>query len=240
MTEQAEFAVELRGARAVFTTRSGGVSPPPYDSLNLGFLTADDQANVRRNRELLAERHGISFAYGLQVHGNHVRMMERANDPDRMPPPEGDGVATRVPGVAAMVLAADCLPIAIGGGGAVAMVHAGWRGLATGVIAAAVEAIRELGASRAKLTAAIGPGAGACCYEVDDALHRRFAQRGEDFRRGDNLDLKAIAAHQLRAAGVQQLEDLGLCTICSDSSLFYSHRRDAGVTGRQAGIAWLA
>lgn len=239
MDEQDEFAVELSGARAVFTTRAGGVSPPPYESLNLGFLTADDPANVSRNREILAERHGVQLAYALQVHGNHVRIVERPTTPVAGLPPEGDAVATRAPWLGVMVLAADCLPIAISGGGVVAMVHAGWRGLAADVIAATVSVIRELGTTGAALTAAIGPGAGACCYEVDNELHRRFAERGEDFRQTGNLDLKAIAAHQLRAAGVGRIDDLGLCTICSEESLFFSHRRDGGVTGRQAGVAWL-
>jgi copper oxidase (laccase) domain-containing protein len=96
---------------------------------------------------------------------------------------------------------------------------------------------RELG-GRGPLCAAIGPGAGACCYEVGEEVHAAFAD-GAEARRGRNLDLKAIAARELERAGVEQIHDLGLCTICSDSSLFFSHRRDRGLTGRQAGLAWL-
>jgi YfiH family protein len=136
-------------------------------------------------------------------------------------------------------LTADCLPIAIAGGGAVAMVHAGWRGLAGGVIAEGVRALRGLGDGGA-LAAAIGPGAGPCCYEVGEEVHAAFASEGPDVRAGRNLDLKAIARRQLERAGIERIYDVGLCTVCSDPSLFFSHRRDDGVTGRQAGIAWLS
>ena len=91
------------------------------------------------------------------------------------------------------------------------------------------------------LEAAIGPGAGGCCYEVGEEVHAEFAGLATHVRRGRNLDLKAIARDQLHeAAGVSAVHDVGLCTICSDDALFFSHRRDRGVTGRQAGIAWLS
>jgi YfiH family protein len=137
-----------------------------------------------------------------------------------------------------MVLVADCLPVALAGGGAVAMLHAGWRGLAEGVLTEGVRAVRELG-PQAPLEAAIGPGAGGCCYEVGEEVHQRFASEGERGRRGSKLDLKAIARVQLERAGVQTVHDVQLCTICSSPALFFSHRRDHGTTGRQAGIAWL-
>jgi copper oxidase (laccase) domain-containing protein len=140
-------------------------------------------------------------------------------------------------------LVADCLPIAVAGGGAAAMLHAGWRGLQGGVIAAGVRAVRELGTgppggAEPELAAAIGPGAGPCCYEVGDEVHAAFAEY-PDARRGDNLDLKAIARRQLLAAGVSGVHDIELCTLCAPRDLLYSHRRDGGVTGRQAGVAWL-
>jgi polyphenol oxidase len=131
---------------------------------------------------------------------------------------EADGQATRLRGVAPMVMTADCLPIALAAPGAVAMLHAGWRGLAAGIVAEGVRALRELG-SDGPFEAAIGPGAGGCCYEVGEEVHAQFAAYGEGVRHG---------------------HDVGLCTICSDASLFFSHRRDRGVTGRQAGIAWLS
>ena len=152
--------------------------------------------------------------------------------------PQVDGQATNLAGVALVALSADCLTIAVAGRGAVAMVHAGWRGLRAGVIAEGVAAVRELGGA-GELAAAIGPGAGPCCYEVGDAVHAAFADYGSHAGQGRTLDLKAIAAQQLRRAGVPIVHDIGLCTLCSPELLF-SHRRDGGVTGRQAGVAWLS
>jgi copper oxidase (laccase) domain-containing protein len=117
------------------------------------------------------------------------------------------------------------------------MLHGGWRGLAAGIVEEGVRALREL-AGEARIAAAIGPGAGPCCYEVGSEVHAAFADHAEAHR-GRNLDLKAIARAELERAGVQTVHDVALCTICSDPSLFYSHRRDHGITGRQAGIAWL-
>src|SRR6185437_10374614 len=141
--------------------------------------------------------------------------------------------------VAPMVMTADCLPVAVAGPSAVAMLHAGWRGLDGGILAEGVDALRELGAG-APLQAAIGPGAGPCCYEVGEEVHATFAAQDLDIRNGRNLDLKAIAREQLERAGVEVVHDVGLCTICGDPTLLFSHRRDGGVTGRQAGVVWLS
>jgi YfiH family protein len=122
----------------------------------------------------------------------------------------------------------------------VAVIHAGWRGLAGGVIGKAVEALREAASDvDGELVAAIGPGAGPCCYEVGDEVHAEFAAYGASARRRRNLDLQSIARAQLEAAGATAVHDVGLCTICSDPTLFFSHRRDRGITGRQAGVVWL-
>jgi YfiH family protein len=230
--------IELPGARAVFTTRRGGFSEGPYTSLNLGRLTDDDRSATERNRELLAQQLCVRFAYGRQVHGAVVTLAASPTG-EGEEPMEADGQAVAAPGIGGLVLTADCLPIAIAGEGAVAMVHAGWRGLAAGVARAGVDAVRQLGA-RGALAAAIGPGAGACCYEVGDEVHAVFADRGAGVRRGRGLDLKAIARMELERAGVRRVHDAELCTICSDPSLFFSHRRDRGPTGRQAGVAWLS
>jgi YfiH family protein len=236
-------AIDLPGATAVFTTRRGGFSEGPYTSLNLGKLTPDDPAAVQRNRDWLQERIGGRLAMVRQVHGSRVVRRARPEEASGPAPvgelEEADGQATASPGVAPIVLSADCLPVAVAGGGALAMLHAGWRGLADGVIAEGVRAVREC-AQAGKLTAAIGPAAGACCYEVGPEVHERFADRDEDGRRGRNLDMKAIARAQLIAAGVETVHDVELCTICSPRELFFSHRRDHGVTGRQAGVAWLS
>ncbi len=229
--------IELPGAQVVFTTRYGGLSVGPYRSLNLGRWTDDDPDAVQRNRVGLAAQLGVRFVWGRQVHGKRV---VRVPD-DQVAEGSGvivdaDGQATAAAGLAPMVLAADCLPIAITGGGAVAMVHAGWRGLAAGVVGEGAQAVRSLGA-HGMLSAAIGPGAGPCCYEVGEEVHAVFARHGEGVRQGRNLDLKAIAARELALAGVADIHDCGICTMCSQD--FFSHRRDHGVTGRQAGIAWL-
>jgi purine-nucleoside/S-methyl-5'-thioadenosine phosphorylase / adenosine deaminase len=231
-------AIDLPGARALFTTRRGGYSGGPYESLNLGRFTDDEPEAVERNRLTLERGLGVRFAYGRQVHGDRV---VRAVDapPAGAIPEEADGQATAVTGLAPMVLTADCLPIALAGGGAVAMLHAGWRGLAAGVVASGVAAVRELG-DGGPVAAAIGPGAGPCCYEVSEDVHEAFADYGTSVRHGRTLDLKAIARAALQRSGVGTVHDAGLCTICSDPALFFSHRRDHGITGRQAGIAWLS
>ena len=232
-----QFAIDLPGARAVFSTRRGGHSTGPYASLNLGFATDDDPDVQARNRTTLAERVGAPTAAWLyQVHGTDVGVID---DPEQAAQrPRMDGRATRLRTVAPAALSADCLPVAIAGGGAVAMVHAGWRGLAAGVLESGVRAVRDL-ADRpdVSLAAAIGPGAGPCCYQVGPEVFDAFAAHPEA-RHDDRIDLKAIAAARLRAAGAREVHDLGLCTICGPE-LFFSHRRDRGVTGRQGGLAWL-
>jgi len=231
------FAIDLPGARAVFTTRRGGGSEGPYAELNLGFSTDDDPASASRNRErLLRDLGAPPAAFMYQIHSAEVRVLDdlaQASERVRV-----DGQATALRGIAPAALGADCLPIAIAGGGAVAVVHAGWRGLEAGVIEGGVRAVCALaGTDAMALGAAIGPGAGPCCYQVGPEVHARF-DGYEHARAEDKLDLKAIAAEQLRRAGVGVVHDLGMCTICSPE-LFFSHRRDAGVTGRQAGLAWL-
>jgi YfiH family protein len=240
-------AVDLPDARAVFTTRRGGFSDGAFATLNLGRLTADDPEAVSRNRAVLQSHAGGRLAMIRQVHGTRVVRLGVA-DQASGPEPQGeleqaDGQATGLVGIAPMVMTADCLPIALAGRGAagrgaVAILHAGWRGLADGIIDEGVHAVREMGGS-GTLAAAIGPGAGACCYEAGEGVHERFRAYGPRARRGRNLDLKAIARGQLLAAGVSAVHDAGLCTICSPPSLFFSHRRDNGVTGRQAGLIWL-
>jgi polyphenol oxidase len=239
---QEHLAVDLPGARAVFTTRRGGFSTGPYASLNLGKLTPDDPAAVQQNRAWLQSRIGGRLAMIRQVHGRrvlHRSSPEAASGADPQDElAEADGQSTSSQGVAPIVLTADCLPIVVAGGGALAVLHAGWRGLADGVIKEGVRAVRERAGSQ-PITAAIGPGAGVCCYEVGEEVHQRFAAGNGSARRDRNLDMKAIARTQLLEHGVEVVHDVGLCTICSPAELFFSHRRDRGVTGRQAGVAWL-
>jgi hypothetical protein len=147
---------------------------------------------------------------------------------------EADGVATTSTELVALVLTADCVPVALATTKAIAMVHAGWRGLADGVLQAGVDALRALDPDGA-VHAAIGPAAGVCCYEVGDEVAARFPDKP---RRADRmLDLKGIAARRLRAAGVEQVHDVDRCTMC-EPGVFFSHRASGPVTGRQGGLLW--
>jgi polyphenol oxidase len=213
--------IDLPGATALFTTRRGGVSEGPYASLNLGLLTEDEPDRVAANRERVRAHAGAQrLAQGRQVHGTRVVVDAEGGE-------EADGQITTRPGVAAIVLVADCLPVALAGPGAAGMLHAGWRGLSEGVLEAGVAAV---GGSEGA-AAAIGPGIGPCCYEVGDDVRAVFGTTER------TLDLKAVARERLHAAGVREVHDCGLCTAC-DAERFFSHRRDRGVTGRQAGLAW--
>lgn len=218
--------LELPGARVRFTGRAGGVSEGPFASLNLGRWTDDDPAAVEENRRRAAD--GAPIAFARQVHGIDVVVLDAPPSPDGIE--EADGVVTRAHGVAAMVLTADCVPVALAAPDAVAMVHAGWKGLSGGVLEAGVAALRTDG----PIHAAIGPAAGACCYEVGPDVAERFPDWALN---GRLLDLKAVAAARLRAAGVAAVVDVGRCTIC-EPDVFFSHRASGPVTGRNGGFAW--
>ena len=231
--------IRLPGARAIFSTRRGGVSEGPYESLNLGILTDDEAERVGENRRILAERAGLdprSVAMGWQVHGADLRVW------DEPPPQPGfsepgaeldrvDGHLTERPGLALMVLVADCFPVALAGGGRVAMLHCGWRGLAEGIVERAAERFEGSPA------AAVGPGIGPCCYEVGDEVLAAFAGM-DGVADGRMLDLRAVISRKLADAGVADVQHLDHCTSCRPE-LYYSHRRDNGLTGRQAGLAVL-
>jgi YfiH family protein len=223
-------AADIDGARALFTTRRGGVSSGPFASLNLGLKTDDESANVVENRARVAAATGHSwddFLYGWQVHGATVR---RATERRPQPTPKEDGQVTELAGHPALVFVADCTPVLLVGDGAVAALHCGWRGTAAGIVEEGVAAVPG------PVTALIGPGARGCCYEVGEEVHAEFG--AYDARRGErNLDLPAVLRAKLAAAGVSEVHDVGLCTMCW-FGLFFSHRRDGGVTGRQAGIVW--
>jgi hypothetical protein len=184
---------------------------------------------VEQNRELLAAAAGLetnSIAMGWQVHGNDVKQWHARPDGGDL-----DKVDAHVTGredIALLVLVADCLPVALAGGDRVAMVHCGWRGLAGGILAGVIELFDEAPA------AAVGPGIGRCCYEVGDEVRSQF---GAQHAYGRMLDLRAVADAALRAAGVERIEHVDLCTSCRED-IFFSHRRDEGVTGRQGGLVW--
>ena len=227
---------DLPGAVASFSTRLGGFSEGRYASLNLGVLTDDDTDRVVANRRRLCAALGIDPAdvvIGRQVHGADIARHEGRQEPCRWPvpeadPPERDGHVIDRSGLAALVFVADCLPVALAGPGGLAMLHCGWRGLAAGIVGAGAEPI---GAT----AAAIGPGIGPCCYEVGDEVLAAFAPLGDGVADGRMLDLKEVARRLLARAGVESIEDSGICTRC-ERDTFFSHRGDGGDTGRQAGL----
>jgi YfiH family protein len=233
----------LEGFPHGFTTRGGGLSAPPWDALNLGDLVGDDPAAVAGNWRRLEAATGLAFARVRQVHG--ARVVEAAGP--SAPVEEADAVVSARPGVAACVAVADCVPVLLAdpSTGAVAAVHAGWRGTVALAAAAAVEALTAAGGARpSELLAAIGPSIGPCCYEVSEDLARQFEVAfGEGVVRrqgqGPRLDLWEANARALGAAGLlpERIERLGRCTAC-ERDLFFSHRRDGGATGRQ--VAWIA
>jgi polyphenol oxidase len=230
--EGEHIAADLPGGRVLFSSRHGGVSPAPYDSLNLGRLTDDDPANVEANRDRLGAAIGFPWSrvlFGKQVHGATVRRATEPPGPQR-PPAEEDGQVTALTGHPALVFVADCTPVLLVAAEGVGALHCGWRGTAAGIIAEGIAALSG------RVTALIGPGARGCCYEVGEEVHEAFA--GYDARRGErNLDLPAVIRAKLGEQGVTDVHDAELCTMCHPD-VFFSHRRDGGVTGRQAGIVW--
>ena len=229
--------MRLPGASVTFTTREGGVSEGPYESLNLGILTDDDPACVSENRRRAAAEAGVEperMAMGWQVHGTDLKEWT-APPPDRAYAEPGDkdldrvdGHLTRERGIGLLVLVADCYPVALSDGEQVAMLHCGWRPLAGGIVEKALERFDALPA------AAVGPGIGGCCYEVGDEVLEAFA--GIDgAASGRMLDLRRVIESKLQAAGVSEVQHDDHCTSC-EPELYFSHRRDHGVTGRQAGI----
>jgi YfiH family protein len=219
------------GGRTLFTTRADG---------NLSSVGGAGAQRGALARERLRSRIGVrALARGYQVHGATVARVLDA-PPHAEPAQEelarADGQATALRGVAAVVLGADCLPVALGRSGAVAMVHAGWRGLAAGVLEEGVRALAELGPDgedRERVVAVIGPCAGACCYEVGPEVHAALGAPG-----AGTVDLRAIATERLAAAGVGEVRHAAACTICDER--FFSHRREGERAGRQAGVAWLS
>jgi YfiH family protein len=221
--------IELRHATVLFSGRDEG---------DLGRTTGPPTPAVQANRAAILELCGLgAIAAGSQVHACTV-VVARADRPGYVVDDslQADGQVTQAPELGVGVHVADCLPIAVAGDGGVAMIHAGWRGLAGGIVPEAVRTLRALGV-QGPLEAAIGPGAGGCCYEAGPEVHAPFAAyRASNGRR---LDLAAIATAQLQEAGVDSVGDTGLCTLCAPAGLFFSHRRDGPETGRQGGFAWL-
>lgn len=227
--------------KAVTTTRAGGVSRGPYASFNLGDHVGDDPAAVRRNRESL--RAALSLPaepiWLRQVHGTHIVDAAHA-----VVGSEGDGAWSAQPGVVCAVLTADCLPVFLcdRAGTEVALLHAGWRGLAAGVIE---QGVGLMGSGPAGLLAWLGPAIGARAFEVGAEVREAFVRHdppaAQAFIPGRpdrfHADLYALAQRRLAALGVEAIYGGGWCTF-TERDRFFSYRRDP-VCGRMASLIWL-
>ena len=231
------------GVRALITTRRGGVSTGAYASLNLGSHVGDDPLAVGENRRRVGALLPGEPLWLNQVHGTRVVEIDR-NTPHELPP-EADAAMTRLSRRPCAVLVADCLPILLcdDGGTCVAAAHAGWRGLAAGVIERTIEAMQV---APRRVIACFGPAIGATAFEVGQEVFDTFAALGPDTRRafraipdrsGKYLtDIVELARQRLTTAGIEQVHGGGPCTV-SFPDRFFSYRRD-GRTGRMAAIIW--
>ena len=220
------------GYVVAFTSRIGGVSPAPWNSLNLTQGTGDDPVRVGENRRLACEALDLPYerlAFNRQIHSPTVHQAHAGRRGVR-----GDGLWCDEPQLPVLAMSADCVPIAIvrtSGTRAIAVVHAGWRGLAEGVVAAAAAAL-----GGGPLAAIVGPAIGPCCYEVGPEVSGLF---DEDLTRDRKLDLWTAADRALRRAGVVEVERIDLCTR-DHPELFFSHRRDGRARGVQGVIGAVA
>ena len=218
------------GYVVAFTTRRGGVSEGVYESLNLTIGTGDDRARVAENRRIACEALGLDverLSFNRQVHSPTVH---RAGGRGVA----GDGLWSDEPGQPMLAFSADCLPIAIArtdGVRALAVLHAGWRGLSEGIVEAGVAA---LGAG--ETAAIVGPAIGPCCYEVGPEVSERF---DDDLTTGRLLDLWTAAERALYRAGVARVERVDLCTRCHPDD-FFSHRRSGRARGVQGVLGAVA
>jgi polyphenol oxidase len=232
-------------ARGVFTTRAGGVSLPPWDSLNLAVHVEDAFAKVQDNRSRLVDALGSEgqrvegLAFGKQVHGAGVRLVRGLSKKTSRGLDDTDGLVTTVPGIALVMLGADCLPVLLAGSGVVGAAHVGRGGLVKGVLPELVRVMRAEGATA--LTAVIGPGICGACYEVPPSMagevEKAVPGSRSTTRAGTpGIDLTAGATAQLTGLGVA-VSAVGGCTL-EQPERFYSYRRD-GLTGRHGGAVWL-
>ena len=214
---------EPEGARVWFFTRKGGVSEPPFDSLNISLKVGDDPDAIVENRNRIrGAMDGRESAWLRQVAGDGV---VRVSGPGLAG--EADALVTDEVGFSLVVAVADCVPVALVGEREVGMVHSGWRGTIAEIVA---KAAREM--DRGGIRAYIGPCIRGCCYEVSEELAERFAERfGPKVVEGRYLDLPRAIERNLEEVGVGEVHDLGLCTGCR-TDLFFSHRKQGPETGR--------
>jgi YfiH family protein len=226
--------------RVAFSTRLGGVSEGPYSSLNLGIKTPDEPRHVLENRRRLADAADADAStarMAMQVHGAEVREALPGGILERRIWEPCDGLWSDRPGQAMLLLTADCLPVAVARASAeprLAVLHVGWRGILAGVLEAGVAVV-----DGGPVDAIVGPGIGRCCYEVGEEVAAPFRERfGPDVLTDGRLDLRGAAELALRAAGCRSVDHVDRCTAC-EPDLFFSHRRDEGVTGRQGVLGFI-
>ena len=221
-----------------FTTRLGGVSAPPFDTLNLGRSTVDRPEAVAENRRRVLVALALAperIATAGQVHGTDA---VRVAGPGHVP--GCDGLVTTEPGLALAVTTADCMSLIFTAPGVVGVAHSGWRGTAAGMPTAALDAVREAGRVSARdVTVHLGPCIRGCCYEVGREVAALFPAEATTWSGAScRLDLPTAARIQLGAAGVTSVEDTGACTACEPAH-YFSHRRDRGACGRHWAVAAL-
>lgn len=216
------------GVLVAFTGRAGGVSRAPYESLNLAARVGDDPAMVEENRRLVAAALGFAperLVFARQVHGADV-LEARPGDAGIVG--ACDVLVARTSGPVLAILTADCVPVVLRGDSAIAVVHAGWRGLVAGAIAAATE---QLGTVH---KAWVGPAIHACCYQVGPEVIAAFRDARLPVAAPDRVDPGRAAVVALRHARIDEIEVVDACTSCDPG--YFSYRRD-GATGRQAAFA---
>lgn len=222
----------LKGARAIFTTRSGGASGEPYASRNLGIFTDDHEPTVRANLdELAAAFDHEGFQLLKQVHGE---IIETVGARTRSEVPIADGAVTTERLHPILITGADCPTVFLSDGERLVALHCGWRPVAAGII--------EEGAAffeGGPFDAVVGPGICQDHFEVGPEVVEALGKDGEAAADGRQLDLVAVIRARLSRAGAELIHVVDRCTYC-EPDVFFSHRRDGGVTGRQAGVAWLS
>ena len=232
------------------TTRAGGVSIPPFDSFNLGLGAGDDPVAVHTNRDRLMTLVPAKPYWLKQVHGDVVHQVDLVPSVADWQTPEGDASVTTQPGRVLAILTADCLPIVLADdlGKVLGVAHAGWRGLALGVLDRTVEAMRLLQPDCKSLKAWIGPAISQTAFQVGQDVYDAFVLPDPDAKMSFAIDqrepgkwladLPGLAQRRLESMGIMDIENAALCSFLDAEARFFSYRRDK-IAGRMATLAWL-
>ncbi|MGA1689219.1 MAG: peptidoglycan editing factor PgeF [Candidatus Nanopelagicaceae bacterium] len=226
-------------ARTLFTSRLGGTSSPPFDSLNLALHVGDDSAAVAKNRETLASIVGLprkQLFFMTQVHGHEVVVINKDSDSNQAP--EADALFTTEPGIALVTLIADCTPLLLKSNRAVAAVHVGRKGLVAEVLEETLRVFKEHGIEPSDLDAEIGPSICADCYEVDLQTYREVVEKNPASATDETRRCLDVAGG-LKSRLERYRINYKASDVCVNHTPgYFSYRRD-GVTGRQAGVVWI-